>query len=422
MSAARATAHEAAVAGVAVDSNATPELPAVAGGQPMRLMDLPYGFHSLGGEEEREVVETLRHGWLTMGPRTAAFEQAVARYVGAPHAVAVSSASAALHLSLLALDLGPGDEVITTPLTFVATANAILHIGATPVFADVDPQTLTLDPEQAARRMTRRTRAILPVHYAGQPCDLPALERLARRRGVRLVEDASHAIGASVNGRRIGSIGDLTCFSFHPVKNMTTAEGGLVTTRSRRLARRIASLRFHGFEDTYFTRTGQERFRYPRMRALGFKYVMTDLQAAIGLHQLSRLERFNARRAALAQAYSEAFRGLRELRCPAARPGAVSAWHLYPIRLHLGSLRCTRDRFLHALRCERIQAGVHYLPVHLHPYYVKRFGFRRGAFPEAEGAARELMSLPLFPAMRDEDQRDVVRAVMRLVAYFRRSR
>lgn len=396
--------------------------PAIAGGAPVRERDLPYGYHSLGESEEREVVDTLRHGWLTAGPRTAAFERAFAAHVGAELGVAVSSASAALHVALLAAGVGQGDEVITTPLTFVATANAICHVGARPVFADIDPETLNLDPGQAARRITRRTKAILPVHYGGQPCDMDALCRLARRgRRLWVVEDASHALGASIDGRAIGTIGDASCFSFHPVKNMTTAEGGMVTTAHRRLAARMRALRFHGLADAY-VRTHRARFRYPRMETLGFKYVMTDLQAAIGLEQLKRVAAFNERRAAIAAQYSRAFAGMPEIRCPSVRPGTTSAWHLYPIRVQTRRLRCSRDGFLNALWQERIRASVHYLPVHRHPYYAKRFGFKPGAFPEAERAYRELISLPLFPAMGADDIQDVVGALRKLVGYFQRSR
>lgn len=395
-------------------------LPAIAGGSPVRKTNLPYGYHWLGKGEERELLDTIRHGWLTAGPKTGAFEQAFARFVGSRYAVAVSNASAALHLSLLALGVGPGDEVITTPLTFVSTANAIVHAGATPVFADIDPETLNIDPVEVARRISRRTKVILPVHYSGQPCDMEALTKLARAHRLWLVEDASHAIGAFVGKRPIGTIGDLTCFSFHPVKNMTTAEGGMITTGHEHLAVRLRALRFHGFAEDYLTRSKQQRFHYPRMRVLGFKCVMTDLQAAIGLHQLKKLPQFIARRAVLAQAYNRQLRSIPEICCPVVRSGVTSAWHLYPARLRLGKLTCSRDKFIQALQLEGISASVHYLPVHLHPYYAERFGFRKGDFPNAERAYEELVSIPLFPRMSGQDLCDVVKAIKRLAEYFRR--
>ncbi|HEY3257493.1 MAG TPA: DegT/DnrJ/EryC1/StrS aminotransferase family protein [Gemmatimonadaceae bacterium] len=397
------------------------DLPAVAGGTPVRKTNLPYGYHWVGEEEERELVDTLRNGWLTSGPKTAAFEDDLAQFTGSKYAVALSSASAALHLALLALDVGPGDEVITTPLTFVATANAILHVGAKPVFADIDPETLNIDPANVARLINRRTKVILPVHYAGQPCDMDVLRKLARKHRLRIVEDASHAIGATVGKQRVGSIGDLTCFSFHPVKNMTTAEGGMITTNLRHLVSRIRALRFHGLMEDYITRAKRVKFRYPRMRLLGFKYVMTDLQASLGIHQLRRVPEFTERRTALAALYQNALAGVPEVRCPVVRAGVGSAWHLYVIRLNLTRLRCSRDEFIDALKRENITGSVHYLPVHMHPYYAERFGLAKGDLPEVERAYREIVTLPLFPRMRDEDVQDVVAAVKRIIRYFRKT-
>lgn len=394
--------------------------PAVAGGKPVREKNLPYGFHSIGQAEERELLDTLRHGYLTFGPKTLAFEKEFAAAAGAKEAVAVSSATAALHVSLAALGLGPGDEVITSPLTFVATANAIAYTGATPVFADIDPATFNIDPAQVERRVTRRTRAILPVHYAGQPCDMDALLALAKRRRLRVVEDASHAAGALYKGRHVGSLGDLTCFSFHPVKNMTTAEGGMITTADPKLAATCRALRLHGFAEDYMSRAKKGQFHYPRMQMLGFKCVMTDLQASLGLHQLRRLEEFTRRRNELARAYEKAFAGVPELRTPRTMPGVRHAWHIYVVRLDLKRLSCTRDQFIDALKKENVTASVHYLPVHRHPYYAKRYGFRKGDYPEAERAYEENVSLPMFPRMSDRDLADAARAVTRLVAHYRK--
>ena len=391
----------------------------VVDGKPIRESFLPYGLHSVGVEEEEAVLDVLRQGWLTAGPRVNEFEAAFAEYTGAKHCVAVANGTAALHLTLLGLGIGPGDEVITSPLTFVATSNAILHTGARPVFADVDSDSLNIDPGQVARRMTSRTKLLLPVHLAGAPCDLRALRRLARQNRIRIVEDACHAVGATVGRGRIGGSGDAQCFSFHPVKNMTTAEGGVITTRHKRLADSLRALRLHGFHEDYLSRSSRA-FKYPRMYELGFKSVLTDLQAALGLVQLKKVEAFVARRNALAEAYNKAFAPIPELQTPTVLPGTSSGWHIYILRLHLNRLRCTRDEFMEGLRQENIGTSVHYMPVHLQPYYRKRFGFRPGDFPVAEQAYRRMITLPLFPKMTDEDQAMVIQAVTRLVAFYRK--
>lgn len=395
------------------------EKPAVAGGKPVRDVLLPYGLHDVGVEEEQAVLEVLRHGWLTAGPRVREFEAAFAAACGAKHAVAVATGTAALHLTMLALNVKPGSEVITSPLTFVATVNAIVHAGGKPVFADVDPATLNIHPAQVAKRVTKRTCAVVPVHLAGAPCDLAAIRR-AIGRSIHLIEDACHAAGAMIGRDPIGARGEAQCFSFHPVKNMTTAEGGLITTSDRRLAERVRVLRFHGFREDYLSRTKRGALGYPRMYELGFKSVLTDLQAALGLVQLKRLPEFTARRNALADAYTKAFLDLPELEVPAARPGTLSAWHIYILRLRLERLRCSRDEFIEALRKENIATSVHYMPVHLQPYYRKRFGFRAGDFPVAEDAYRRMLTLPLFPKMTEHDQADVIRAITRLIAYYRK--
>ena len=394
--------------------------PAVAGGKPVRATFLPYGLHDVGAEEEQVVLNVLRHGWLTAGPRVREFETTFASYVGAKYAVALATGTAALHLTMLGLGIGPGDEVITSPLTFVATANGIVHAGGRPVFADVDPDTLNVDPVQVAKRITKRTKSLLPVHMAGAPCDMRALRRIARDHKIPIVEDACHAVGAMIGDKPIGAAGDAQCFSFHPVKNMTTAEGAMVTTPHRKLAESVRMLRFHGFREDYLSRSKSGALGYPRMHVLGFKSVLTDLQAALGLVQLKRLEGFTARRNVLAEAYNKSFADVPELQRPTVLSGTTSAWHIYTIRLRLERLRCTRDEFMDALKRENIGTSVHYLPVHLQPYYRKRFGFRSSDFPVAEDAYRRMLTLPLFPKMTDADQADVIRAVTRLVAYYRK--
>ena len=395
-------------------------MPAVAGGVPVRDAFLPYGLHSLGPQDEQAVLDVLRHGWLTAGPKVVEFERAFAEYVGASHAVAVATGTAALHLTLLGLNVGPRDEVITSPLTFVATANAIVHAGATPVFADVDAGTLNIDPARAAAKLSRKTKVLLPVHFAGAPCDLPLLRKVAAARRAAVVEDACHAVGAAYGTARIGAGRDAQCFSFHPVKNMTTAEGAIVTTPHNKLADRLRSLRFHGFREDYLTRSKRGALGYPRMHLLGFKSIMSDLQAALGLSQLTRLAEFNERRAQLAERYQRAFGLMDAIECPSVLPGTTPSWHIYVIRLRLDRLKCSRDEFMYALQRENIGTSVHYMPVHLQPYYRKRFGFRAGLCPIAEDAYRRMITLPLFPKMTDADHDDVILAVDRLVRYYRR--
>lgn len=399
---------------------ASPGKPAIAGGKPIRTTFLPYGFHDIGKEEEQAVLSVLRTGWLTAGPGVRGFETAFAETVGARHAVAVATGTAALHLTMLGLGIGPGDEVITSPLTFVATANGIVHAGGTPVFADVRSDTLNLDPALVPDRLTKRTKALLPVHFAGAPCDLSRLRLIARHAGIPLVEDASHAVGATIEGHPMGSRGDAQCFSFHPVKNITTAEGGMVTTRHAKLANAVRTLRFHGFREDYLSRSRRGALAYPRMHTLGVKSILTDLQAALGMVQLKRLQSFTDRRNELAQRYRDAFSDLAELEQPCVLPGTISAWHIYIVRLRLEALRCSRDQFLEALKRENIGTSVHYMPVHLQPYYRKRFGFKPGDFPVAERAYTRMVTLPLFPKMSSRDQDDVIAAVTRLIAYYRR--
>ena len=394
--------------------------PAVAGGIPVRRAFLPYGLHTVGAAEERAVLDVLRNGWLTAGPRVKAFETAFAKAVDARHAVAVATGTAGLHLGMLACGIGRGAEVITSPLTFVATANAVVHAGGRPVFADVDPLTLNIDPGEAERRVTRKTKAIVPVHLAGFPCDMRRLRRVATHAGAYVIEDACHAAGASYRGRPIGSGADAQVFSFHPVKNMTTAEGAVVTTSHASIAESLRTLRFHGFREDYLSRSARGALGYPRMQVLGFKSVLTDLQAALGLVQLRRLARFNSRRGRLAALYSRLFADVPEVEVPHPPPHTTPSWHLYVLRLNLEQLRCTRDEFMHALRKDNIGTSVHYMPVHLQPYYRRAFGFKPGDFPVAEREYRRMVTLPLFPSMRQDDVNDVVTAVTRIVAHYRR--
>jgi dTDP-4-amino-4,6-dideoxygalactose transaminase len=393
------------------------EMPAVAGGKPVRPPEryLVFGAPQIGDAEIAEVADTLRSGWIGTGPKVARFESDFAGYTGSPHAVAVSSCTAALHLAMLASGVGPGDEVITTPLTFCATVNAILHTGATPVLADCDPHTLDLDPDCVARRVTPRTRAVLPVHFAGRLCDMHALGEIARRHGLLIVEDCAHAIEArDAEGRHAGTLGDLGAFSFYVTKNVATAEGGMVTTADAALAERVKVMALHGMSQDAWKRFSDEGYRHYEVTDVGFKYNMTDLQASLGLHQLRRVEANLARREEIWRRYDEAFADLPLELPPAPASGTRHARHLYTLRVDAGRLLMSRDRFLSALHAEGIGSGVHYRAISEHALYRRRLGCAPGDFPAAEDAGRRIFSLPLSPALSDADVDDVVTAVRRI--------
>jgi dTDP-4-amino-4,6-dideoxygalactose transaminase len=384
---------------------------------------LPFHRPWIESEEIAEVTDTLQSGWLTMGPKTLRFEEEFAAYVGARHAVAVSSATAGLHLAVDACGLGPGDEVITSPYTFTATAAVVLHAGARPVFADIDPQTLTLDPADAARRITPRTRALIPVHMAGLPCAMDDLMALARRHGLAVIEDAAHALPARVGGRMIGTIGDLTVFSFYAGKNITTGEGGMVTTDRGEYAERLRTRRLHGISRDAWKRYTAQGSWYYEVEYPGFKYNMTDINAALGLHQLRKCDRFHALRTRHAARYRAGLADLPELQLPAdpgAATGVQHAWHLFVVRLRPGHLRIDRDAFVEALRGRNIGTSVHFIPLHLHPYYRHALGCGPETCPRATAAYRGALSLPLYPRMTDDDVDDVIAAVRDIVKETRR--
>ncbi len=339
--------------------------------------------------------------------------------MGAKYAVSFSSGTAALHGAAFAAGLKPGDEAITTPLTFAATANCILYQGATPVFADVTSDTLNLDPDQVAAAITSRTRALIPVDYSGHPSDLDAFAELASRHGFVVIEDASHALGAEYRHRRVGSIADMTIFSFHPVKHLTTGEGGMVTTNRADLAETLRRFRNHGISSDARQRQSEGQWHY-EMVLLGFNYRLTDVACALGLSQLKRLEENLTRRREIAARYTAAFREMAEISEPAVRPDANPAWHLYPIRLNLEKLTVDRTQIFRALRAENLGVNVHYIPVHLHPYYRDRFGHQPGQYPVAEDAYSRLISLPMFHSMSNQDAEDVIHAVRKIVAHYRR--
>jgi dTDP-4-amino-4,6-dideoxygalactose transaminase len=367
---------------------------------------------SIGEAEVAEVVATLQSGWLTTGPRVARFERAFAEYVGATHAVALNSGTAALHLSLLAAGIGPGDEVVTTPLTFCATANAIVHVGATPRFADVDATTWNLCPSSAADAATPRTRALLPVHYAGRPVDVAAFRQLADRLGAVVIEDAAHCVEGRSAGTKIGAAADLTCFSFYATKNLTTGEGGMLTTSREDWATSARAASLHGMSSDAWARYAPGGSPHYDVAAPGFKYNMMDLQAAIGLHQLATIDDRLHRREAIWRDYDEALADLPVTRPAPVRAGDTHAHHLYTILVGPES-GWTRDALMLALREQGISTSVHFRAVHLHSYYAQRFGLRSGMFPVAEMVSERTLSLPLSAAMTDAEVEHVVRALDR---------
>lgn len=377
---------------------------------------LPFCRPTLESEEIASVVESLESGWITTGPKVLAFEGQFRERLGVPHAVSVNSATGGLHIALAALDIGPGDEVITTALTWPSTVNVIELLGARPVFADVVPGTLLIDPADVERKITERTRAIIPVHYAGAPADIDALETAIDARPIVLLEDAAHALGTQYKGVEIGAGRHTAVFSFHPIKNITTGEGGMVTTRDDELAERMRRLRFHGVSKDAWSRYGKSASPRYEVVEPGWKYNMLDLQAALGIEQMKKLERFNRVRGELAARYADRLADIRELR-PLTRPPYphVHAWHLYIVELDLDLLSIGRDQFMGALGEAGIGVGLHFTPVHLHRYYAQKYGFKLGDLPVSEAAGETILSLPLYPRLTTADQDRVVLAIRRVV-------
>ncbi len=381
---------------------------------------IPFAPPDLGQDEIDAVAEVLRSGWLTGGPKVREFEEGFRQLTGAKRAIALSSATAGLHLALLAAEIGPGDEVITTPLTFAATANVILHTGATPVLADVSSDDYNIDPAEVARRVTPRTRALMPVHYGGQPCRMEELLEISSRHGLRVIEDAAHALTATYRGRSVGAMGDAAVFSFYPTKNITTGQGGMLTTDDEALADQVELLRLHGLSKTAYDRYSEKGSWAYQVLAPGFNYVLTDLAAAIGVQQLARLETFQRRRREIAAAYDRAFSDLPELVRPTVREEVETSWHLYAVRLELERLRISREQFIEELRERGVGTSVHYIPLHLHPYYRETLGVRERDYPVAEQVFAGLVSLPLFPRMSDADVERVAAAVHEVIEAGRR--
>jgi len=385
-----------------------------------RATFLPFALPHITQAEIDEVVDTLRSGWLSTGPKTKRLEREFAQAVGAPHAVAVNSATAALHLALTALDIGADDEVIAPVYTFASTAAVIVHCGARPVFVDVDPATCNLDPARLNAAITPRTRAIIVVHIAGLPAEMDAILAIARAHGLAVIEDAAHAFPAMYRGRMVGAIGDMTAFSFYATKTLTTGEGGMLTTDNADYAQRAAIMALHGISRDAWKRYSAEGAWFYEVLEPGFKYNMPDLAASLGLHQLARRQWLHERRQAIAAQYSCAFSRYEELETPPDPGHVVHAWHLYMLRLRPERLTTSRDNFIHTLAEANIGTSVHFIPLHLHPYYRMRYQLAPQDFPNALDAYLREISLPIYPTMSDDDVADVISAVVGVVVRDRR--
>lgn len=382
---------------------------------PIRKKYLPFALPSIGDEEIKEVIDTLKSGWITTGQKVKSFEEQFKKYIGCEHAIAVSSCTAALHLALIATGIKEGDEVITTPFTFAATAAAIIYVGATPVFVDIQKDTYNIDPEKIEDAITDRTKAIIPVHYAGQPCDMDEILKIAHEHDLIVIEDAAHALGAKYKGKNIGTIGDITAFSFYATKNLTTAEGGMVATNNQEYADKIRILSLHGMSKDAWKRYEAGGSWYYEVLDVGYKYNMTDIQASLGIHQLAKFKQFQETRRKYAKRYTDELKEIKGIVTPYVRPDVEHAWHLYTILINDDVLSLDRSRFIEALNRENIGASVHFIPLHLHPYYRKVYGYNKGDFPNAEYVYDRIVSLPLYPLMSEADLNDVINAIEKII-------
>jgi len=368
--------------------------------------------------EIKEVVKTLRSGWLTTGPNVAQFERVVCKLTGAKYAMAVNSCTAALHLSLIASGIGKGDEVITTPLTFCATANAIIHSGATPVFVDVNPKTMNIDETKIEKAITKKTKAIMPVHLAGRPCEMDKIMQIAKKHKLIVIEDAAHAIGAEYKGKKIGNIADLTCFSFYVTKNITTGEGGMVLTNNKEFADKIKILALHGMSKDAWKRFSNDGYKHYEVVYPGFKYNMTDIAASLGIHQLKRLEKYGKIRKRIWDFYNENLKNLPIILPSPNDPNIKHVMHLYTVLVDEKKCGIGRDQFMQELHVRGIGAGVHYNPVHLHKYYTDAYGYKIGDYPNAEYIGARTVSLPLSAKLTMDDAKRVVGAIKGILTKF----
>jgi len=372
-------------------------------------MSIQYGRQSIDEDDIQAVVDVLRGDYLTTGPNVANFEKAVCEYTGAKYAVAISNGTAALHAACFAAGIGPGDEVITTPITFAASSNCVLYCGGTPVFADIKPDTYNIDPEDIRRKITDKTKAIIAVHFTGQPCEMAEIHAIAKEHNLLVIEDAAHALGADYKGTKIGAVSDMTTFSFHPVKHITTGEGGMIMTNDEKLYERLVLFRSHGITRDEKLMTRNEGGWYYQQLDLGYNYRITDIQCALGVSQMKKLDRFVARRRELVARYNEAFAGVEGIVCPAQANGCNNSWHLYVVQVP------NRKEVYDKLKEAGINANVHYIPVYKHPYYQEN-GYADVCCPNAEELYAHMISLPLYPGLTDEEQEYVIEKVKEMIS------
>jgi UDP-4-amino-4,6-dideoxy-N-acetyl-beta-L-altrosamine transaminase len=389
---------------------------AIKGGKPVRNKILPYGHQWIDEEDIASVVEVLKSDWITQGSKVDEFERNVAAYCGVRYAVAVSNGTAALHAACVVARISKGDEAITTPITFAATANAVVYCGGRPVFADIREDTLNIDVAEIKKKLSARTKAILPVDFAGHPADLDEIMAIAKDRKLIVIEDACHALGAEYKGHKIGSLADMTILSFHPVKHITTGEGGMVLTDDREFYGRLKVFRHHGIVKDDL---GKGPWYY-EINSPGHNFRLTDFQCALGISQLKKLDSFVERRRQIASRYNQAFAGMKEIMTPMESADVKAVYHIYVIQLRTELLKVGRKEIFEALRAENIGVNVHYMPIHLHPYYQREFGYKKGDYPRAEKYYERAITLPVFPKMGDEDVRDVIEAVQKVIQCYQK--
>ncbi|WP_077624238.1 UDP-4-amino-4,6-dideoxy-N-acetyl-beta-L-altrosamine transaminase [Sediminibacillus massiliensis] len=390
---------------------------ALHGGKPVRSSYLPYGRQSIDEEDIKAVVDVLKGDYITTGPTIEAFESAIANFTGSKHAVAFSSGTAALHAACYAAGITESDEVITTPMTFAATSNSILYMGGTPVFADIDPHTYNISPQAIEQLINEKTKAIIPVDFTGNPADYDEIKALADKHGLVVIDDAAHALGAVYKGKNIGSVADMTMFSFHPVKHITTGEGGMITTNNDDYYEKLITFRSHGITRNQEKLLHLKEPWYYEMQELGFNYRMTDIQAALGVSQSKKIKAFVSKRREYARKYNETFSKSEHILIPAHKQHSESSWHLYIIRLDYKKLKADRNEIFKALQKENIGVNVHYIPVYFHPFY-EQLGFKKGLCPQAEKVYKEIITLPLFPKMSEQDIDDVIAGVEKVISYY----
>jgi len=391
---------------------------AINGGKALRKKYLPYGHQWIDNKDISEVTKVLKSDFITQGPKIKEFEEVVAKYCNIKYAVAFSSGTAALHSAAFTAGIKQNDEAITSPMTFVASSNCVLYLNGTVKFADIKKDTYNINPNEIKKRITKKTKVLIPVDYAGQPCDLDEVNEIANENNLIVIEDASHAIGAEYKGKKIGGLTDLTIFSFHPVKHITTGEGGMVLTNNEEFYEQLLMFRTHGITKNPKKMNKNEGRWYYEMQTLGYNYRLTELQCALGLSQFKKIDKFIKRRREIVKKYNKAFKDINEIIIPYEKPDVKSSYHLYVIQLRLEKLKAGRKQIFDALRAENIGVHVHYIPVHLQPYYMKHFGFKKGEFPVAENYYERCLTLPLYPQMSDEDIDDVIHAVKKIINYY----